>query len=338
MSSVVAELMDEVGRKLPPTERHLAEGHLVEAAMARLALYHNVQLSPDDKYYRRLVDEVRRMDRESRAADLSSTATDRLLGKALVRALASKIEDLREAGFGSPTPPFEAMAKAAEWVERQSKADLAEWREGSEDRKRARDEIYRLAHEHRIEIKEQATQLPYQRPGDEHVKWVYTVPGTYLYRLARETILLADRTGLSADALVMYVLTGLEPVRSRARLTARENWYTLPTGEEIGVNEATVTFRARDLTDKELRSLYSMVRGNVSGKGTKGVGDKDVELWEMVQDLGGPPKEHGSKGNFWKTVQKRWNQEHADDTYASWEGVKKRYESISARLRPPLLA
>jgi hypothetical protein len=330
----VQRLAEEVKRKFPPTERYLAEGHLVEAAVFRLAVK-EVQPGFDDNYHRRLVEEIRNLDRESRAADLSSTATDRLLGKALVRALAPKIEDLRETGFGSPAPPFKTAAKAAEWVERQSKADLAEWSEGSEGRKKARAEIYRLAHEHRIEIEERATQLPYQRPGDEHVKWVYAAPGTYLYRLAQETVLLADRTGLSADALVMYVLTGLEPVRSRARLTTRENWYTLPTGEEIGVNEATVTFRARDLTDKELRSLYSMVRSGVSGKGTKGVGDKEVELWEMVQNLGGPPKEHGSKRNFWRTVQERWNRDHANGRYATWEGVKKRYESISARLRPP---
>ena len=333
--SIVPKVTDEVRRKFPPTEKYLAEGHLVEAAIARLALDHKVSPSPDDRYYRQVVAEVRKMDHESRAADLSSTATDRLLGKALVRALAPEIEDLREVGFGSPTPPFKTPAEAAEWVERTSKADLVEWREGGDDRKRAHAEIDRLAREHRIEIEYRATHLRYQKPGDEHVKLVYAVPGTYLYRLARETDRIADRTGLPADALVTYVLTGLEPVRSRARCTARENWYTLPTGEEIGVNEATITFRARDLTDKELRSLYSMVRGIVSGKGTKGVGDKDVELWELVQNLGGPPKEHGSKGNFWKTVQECWNREHANDTYASWEGVKKRYESISARLRPP---
>jgi hypothetical protein len=56
-------------------------------------------------------------------------ATDRLFGKALVKALAPKLEDLRRRGFDSPEPPFKTVAVAAAWVERTSKADLAEWRE-----------------------------------------------------------------------------------------------------------------------------------------------------------------------------------------------------------------
>jgi hypothetical protein len=146
---------------------------------------------------------------------------------------------------------------------------------------------------------------------------------------------IAEHTGLPPDALVTYVLTGLKPARSRARLTMRENWYTLPSGEQIGVNEATVTFRARDLTDKELRTIYGMVRRHVGGKGTKGLRDADVDLWELVQNLGGPPREHGSKGQFWEAVRERWNREHPDHPYTTRNGVKRRYERISERLRPP---
>ncbi len=127
-----------------------------------------------------------------------------------------------------------------------------------------------------------------------------------------------------------------EGSRSRAHLTTTQNWYTLPSGEQIGVNEATVTFRARDLTDKELRTVYNAVRGHVGGKGTKGIEDEDVNLWELVQDLGGPPREHGSKGRFWETVQARWNREHPDEEpYTTPNGVKRRYESILKRLQPP---
>jgi hypothetical protein len=147
---------------------------------------------------------------------------------------------------------------------------------------------------------------------------------------------MATRCGIPQAALVTHVLTGLEPARSRVLLTTRENWYTLPSGEQIGVNEATVTFRARDLTNKELRTIYSVVRAHVGGKGTKGMKDKDVGLWELVQNLNGPPQEHGSKGQFWEMVRERWNREHPDDKpYTTWNGVKKRYERISERLRLP---
>jgi hypothetical protein len=328
-------LVEKVKGKLPPTEKHLADGYLVEAAVMRLAA-RGVQPGSSDKYHRVLVEEVREMDLKSRSEALSLKATDRLFGKALVRALAPKIEDLRRERFGSSQPPFGFVTEAAQWVERTSKADLAEWRGESEGRNRARAAIERLAQKHRIEVKEEATQIPYQKPGDEHVKWAPAVPGTYLYRLAEETRKMAMRCGIPQAALVTYVLTGLEPARSRVLLTTRENWYTLPSGEQIGVNEATVTFRARDLTDKELRTVYSLVRGHVGGKGTKGMKDKDEGLWELVQNLNGPPQEHGSKGRFWEMVRERWNREHPDDKpYTTCNGVKKRYERISERLRLP---
>jgi hypothetical protein len=328
-------VVEKVKGKLPPTEKHLADGYLVEAAIMRLAA-RGVRPGSSDKYHHLLVEEVREMDRKSRSEDLSLKATDRLFGKALVRALASKIENLRRERFGSSQPPFRFVTEAAEWVERTSKADLAEWRGESEGRNRARAAIERLAQKYRIEVKEEATQIPYQKPGDEHVKWVHAVPGTYLYRLAEETRKMATRCGIPQAALVTHILTGLEPARSRVLLTTRENWYTLPSGEQIGVNEATVTFRARDLTDKELRTIYSVVRGHVGGKGTKGMKDEDVDLWDLVQNLNGPPQEHGSKGRFWEMVRERWNREHPDDKpYTTWNGVKKRYERISERLRLP---
>ncbi len=73
-----------------------------------------------------------------------------------------------------------------------------------------------------------------------------TVQGTYLYRLAKDTRRIATRTGLPQDALVVHVLTGLRPIRFRGRLATRESSYTLPSGEQIRINEATVTFYARD--------------------------------------------------------------------------------------------
>jgi hypothetical protein len=67
---------------------------------------------------------------------------------------------------------------------------------------------------------------------------------------------IAEHTGLPQNALVTYVLTGLEPVRSRAQLTMRETGTHSRAGNRsLGVNDVMVTFRARDLTDKELRTI-----------------------------------------------------------------------------------
>jgi hypothetical protein len=327
-------LLEKVKGKLSPTEKHLAEGYLVEAAVMRLAV-RGARPGSDDKYHRQLVEELREMDRKTRSEELALEATDKLFGKALVRSLAPRLEELRRSGFDSPEPPFKTVAEAAAWVEQTADVNLAEWRKDSKERKKARAEIERLAAKYRIEIQEKATQIPYQKPSDEQVKWTHAVPGTFLLALAQETRRIAEHTGLPQDALVTYVLTGIEPARSRVRLTMKENRYTLPSGEQIGVNEALVTLRARDLTDKELRTIYRMARGHVGGKGTKGLRDDDVDLWELVQDLGGPPQEYGSKGQFWETVREHWNREYPDEPYTTRNGVKRRYERISARLQPP---
>jgi hypothetical protein len=328
------ELRQKVRSKLHKSDKNVTDDHL------RAAIWEVMEDpspgSSDNELYLRAAQRAREKARKEKSVELPLKATDKLFGKALVKALAPNIEDLRRRQFGSPDPPFKTATEAAQWVERTSNADLAQWREESEERKRARTEIERLAHKYRIEIARKRTLLSYQKPGDEHVKWVYTVPGTFLYRLSEETHRMARHCGVPQAALVTHVLTGLEPARSRAHLTTTQNWYTLPSGEQIGVNEATVTFRARDLTDKELRTVYNAVRGHVGGKGTKGIEDKDVDLWKLVQDLGGPPREHGSKGRFWETVRERWNREHPDEEpYITPNGVKRRYESILKRLQPP---
>src|SRR5215217_9196283 len=98
-------VVEKVKGKLPPTEKHLANGYLAEAAVMRLAA-RGVRPGSSDKYHHLLVEEVREMDRKSRSEELTLKATDRLFGKALVRALAPEISDLRNRGFGSPEPPF----------------------------------------------------------------------------------------------------------------------------------------------------------------------------------------------------------------------------------------
>ncbi len=90
----------------------------------------------------------------------------------------------------------------------------------------------------------------------------------------------------------------------------------------------------RDLTDKELRRIYSTVRGHVGRKGTKGLEDKDEDLWKLVQDMGGPPERHGRKGLFWQTVQEAMNRKYPGQ-YTTSKGVQQRYFNILERLQPP---
>ena len=330
------QLVEKVERKLPESAKHLKGSSLVHQA-----LLETIDDPPPgesiEARYARAAQRAIELDRESKSIHLQRTPTDRIFGDALARALAPRIENLRKEGFGSPAPPFGNIVDAAQWVEQTSKTALTSYRERSEAREEAFNEIDKLADEYQIEIEYKSTLLPYhQNPDDddEYAKLVPTVQGTYLYRLAKETDRIAKRTGLPQDALVVHVLTGLRPVRSRARLTTRKHGHTLPSGEQIHVNDATVTFYARDLTDRELRRIYNTVRDHVGGKGTKGLEDKDEYLWKLVQDMGGPPKQHGSKGRYWQKVQEAMNRKYPG-RYTTSKGVQQRYFNILKRLRPP---
>jgi hypothetical protein len=60
----------------------------------------------------------------------------------------------------------------------------------------------------------------------------------------------------------------------------------------------------------------------------------DEYLWKLVQNMGGPPAQHGSKGRFWRTVQEAMSRRYPG-RYTTSKGVQQRYVNILERLRPP---
>lgn len=268
------------------------------------------------------------------------TTADLLTSEALVNAIAPQVGKLRNSRFESLGPPFTSIAEASAWVEEESASDLRDWRGDAAAREEAHEEIERLAREHRIEIVGKQTLLTYQRPGDDHVKHVPAIPETYLHKLAKEAKRITKHTGLPEDAVVMHVLTGLTPIRSRARITTTESYYaSVPGGEQIDVSYANVVFYARDLTYEELRSIYNGIRGHVTGKGRKGrADDPQARIWTLVQERGGPPREHGTKQRFWREILEAWQSEQPSPQsgerlrYTTARGVEKAYDSARKRL------
>jgi len=329
------KLEQRIENKIPDSKKHLKGSPLLGSAIYNILKVGNRNRS-DDELDRQVIDRLENLHRKYTVTPgLRPTPTDMLLGEALTRAMAPQVEELRRERFGHINPPFSTMEEAASWIKQSSEADLVKWREKREQRRKALEKIERLAKEHLIELDLKSTLLPYQKPGDEHVKSAPAIPRTYLHKLARETASMAKHTGLSQDALVTHVLTGLKPLRSRAQMKTTRNGYWVPRGEQITVNEATVVFRAQDLTEKELRSVYKNVRAHVGGKGTRSLEHKDVEVWTLVQELGGPPQQHGSKGLFWNKVLERWNREHPDEPYTSTNWAKNHYFKAAKRLKPP---
>jgi hypothetical protein len=261
---------------------------------------------------------------------LAPTPTDYLAGELLVAKLTPWTETLREDIFGRGDPPFETVAEAADWIERTSEADLVPWREKGWERGRAREEIKRLADEHGIEIAFKNTNLPYQKPSSEWVGVVPTVPRTSLMKLALETQRVAKYTGLPQDALVAHVLTGVRLAAPRMRISKPQHMLPLPNGEQVFARWATVTFFARDLAYEEYRQAYNTIREHVGGKGTEGIGYRDLTFWWLMQEMDAPPQ--NSKTAFWKEGLRRWKQLYPHAKPDRWEGVRKKYFDLRNRL------
>lgn len=332
------KLEQRIENKIPDSKKHLKRSPLLGTAIyanLKELLKGSSNLS-DDEADRQAIERLEELHlKYTVTPGLRLTPTDMLFGEALVMALAPKVEGLRRERPGGTKPPFTTVKKATEWIEWKSEQDLAAWREKSKEREKAIDEIKKLADEHLIEFDLKFACLPYQKPDEDHVKNVPVVPGTYLRKLAQETALIAKSTGLPQDALVIHVLTGLKPIRSRAPMKTTWSFYNLPSGEQLAVYEAAVTFHAQDLTDEELRKVYNNVRHHLGGKSTKGLEHKDVEVWKIVQGLGGPPQQHGGKGPFWKEVLEIYVRGHPDEPYTSPNWAKKHYFKAAKRLSPP---
>jgi hypothetical protein len=269
--------------------------------------------------------------KRQRHLSLAPTPTDYLAGELLIEKLAPWAKALREDRFKDSNPPCKTVAEAAAWIEKESKRDLDQWGVKSAEREAAFERIEELSAEFDIELAFKEAYLPYQKQGEDYAQQVYTVPRTYLHRLSLETARAEKKTGLAQDALVIHVLTGLRPVLPRMRVGRSQRILPLPDGGQIFARWATVTFFARDLTYKEHTRAYNTVREHVGGKGTEGIGYRDLMFWWLMQEVG-PPPEKGSV-RFWKEeVLPRWKQLYPDVKPDTWQGVRKKYLDLRGRL------
>jgi len=101
----------------------------------------------------------------------------------------------------------------------------------------------------------------------------------------------------------------------------------------VNLRSVTITFRTADLTFAELRERYGKIKNYMGGMGVRSTDLEDLELWNLVEELGGPPQPYKGMRRFWLQVRERWNADHPErEPLKSWEGLQKRYERLCKRL------
>jgi hypothetical protein len=251
----------------------------------------------------------------------------------LAKNLAPWTESLREEGFRQREAPFKDEGEAADYIEKTSRKDLTRWRKSTDVSDDVFKQIHRLAHQLGLDAATTVRHLRYGRPGDLHDKSVPVAPGTFLAKLARGVEEVSRQTGLRPDALTAHVLTGAIPLLPRVRSSRRDSYFTLPSGQQIHRRSVTLTFHTADLTTDELRELHKRIKTYMGGKGVRSTDLDDLEFWNLVEEMGGPPEPYKGVRRFWLQVLERWNAAHPEKKpLKSWEGLQDRYERLCTRL------
>jgi hypothetical protein len=68
----------------------------------------------------------------------------------------------------------------------------------------------------------------------------------------------------------------------------------------------------------------------VGGKGTKTLTFEKLEYFELVEDMGGPPRER--KSDFWKKVLQEWKSRHPNRPPNSWKSAQEKFSGLRKRL------
>ena len=85
---------------------------------------------------------------------------------------------------------------------------------------------------------------------------VRVFPSTFLELLAQDTDRVAKKTDFRPEVLTGFVLTGLQPMISRARIRKASGGCQIP-GDIIPCQSVTLEFYTADVTYDEVRTLYA---------------------------------------------------------------------------------
>jgi hypothetical protein len=220
---------------------------------------------------------------------------------------------------------------AAEWIEMQSKKDREQsLRQGVSmpDTQEVREWLAGIpGWVTRIEGKR---PLEYIRPDVEYRQRAWTYPGTFLDRLQEETDRVAEKTAFRPEVLTGFVLTGLQPMISRARIRKTHDSCRIP-GDFIPCSSVTLELYTADISYDEVRTLYAEIREFFGAADKERLSWPEFDFISLVESMGGPPED--GKVRFWEEVQRRWKEMPVSrhSPLGSWRAARNKYARLDSR-------
>jgi hypothetical protein len=172
--------------------------------------------------------------------------------------------------------------------------------------------------------------LEYIRPHAGYRQMVRVFPDTFLERLAQETDRVAEKTAFRPEVLTGFVLTGLQPMISRARIRKTQGGCRIP-GDLIPCQSVTLEFYTADVTYDEVRTLYAEIREFFGAADKERLSWPEFDFISLVDSMGGPPEQ--GKSRFWEEVRRRWKEMPASrhSPLGSWQAARQKYARLDSR-------
>lgn len=260
------------------------------------------------------------MENNRRDVELPSApkqgSTDEARGETarLLQAITPLVEATRRSIFRGDDPPFNSLTDASVWIKKEARRQRAvDTARVGKAYSRAVQACLALG---KILGCDQPTAfirqpvLSYRSSGEASApgkpsrdyKYVPVSPKSKLGQLKRVVAEIADLTGFGEDAVVSYILVGLEPFLSpwTARIEPRS--LRLPSG--LPLRRPSIEFRlhVQDIPWSQLRQVYGVIRKALRLKHrAMALTVKEDELRKVLAFQGGVPSRRGA-GEAWNTI------------------------------------
>lgn len=243
----------------------------------------------------------------------------------IARAFLSEVESVRREVFGTSAAPYDAWAKAVEWIEGAA-AGAGDGHANPRPLMQAvLDAARRLEDEAGVRAQLQGfakPSLPYVRPG---ASWVVNAPVAARYwPLVDAVESIAKRSGFNTGSVTLWILADLAPLRPRARIRVHHRWPGSPSVQ--------MTLHTAAVTQDEIIDLLRQAQAALAESPRRRLSAKDEEFVSIVRSLGPVPGREGTK-EYWEQVlaELRSRKSQPDYVGSGWRGPYNRYNRLVER-------
>jgi hypothetical protein len=267
---------------------------------------------------------------------LSMAPQDLVMSDDLAEKISPAVEQVRSEIFGSSHPPFAALEEVIPWLEQTAAGQEAQARANNQAPEALKQTILEMLEKYRVltgEIVDNPFKLElleYVEPGHQWVRRMCVWGRTSLATLARASKELADATGFSQASVVTYILAGIRPLL--APISISMAWGYSNTFS-IFRRRATVELHTPNVTDAQLKTIRKVIRREWSTEKKKPLLEADKQLLDIIQGLGGVPKDkrHGEYKAFYEQIRQAfnaWAVAHGCKQHSKWQVTRLKHKRL----------